>query len=39
MKELMSSKEIEECRFTPVMATRKKGEQTEKRNLDKFLED
>jgi hypothetical protein len=34
MKELQAQKELEECNFAPTIATRKKGDQPERRNID-----
>ena len=39
LKECMDQKAVEECVFTPQLATRRKGETAERRNLDQFLED
>lgn len=34
MKEMQSQKELEECNFAPKIATRKKGDHPERRNID-----
>jgi len=39
LKEVLDSKEIEECKFEPQLATKKKGIIEERRGLDRFLED
>jgi len=36
---MKSQKEVEGCTFEPSLATRKNGQNNEKRGLDKFLED
>jgi hypothetical protein len=38
LKECLDQKAVEECSFTPQMATRKKNEPAERRNLEEFLE-
>lgn len=39
MKEEKAQKEVEECIFTPQLLTKKRNEPSERRNIDKFLED
>jgi hypothetical protein len=39
MKEELSVKEVEECKFAPFLMTKKKGETPAHRDLNKFLED
>lgn len=39
MKEEKELKEIEECKFRPDMATRKRNEVVEPRSIEQFLQD
>lgn len=39
MKEEKEQKEVEECKFRPDMATRKKNEIVEPRSIEQFLQD
>jgi len=39
LKDCLAEKEVEGCNFAPQLATKRKGDCQEKRNLEKFLED